>query len=94
MIQTYKRTQHDINEKHQAALLVLETQLSASKTSGSQEDQAAVAEVRLALQADHEAAIKKMEDESSSHLAKAHKQTRLLICLQNRVREMVAAKLE
>ena len=53
-----------------------------------------MAEVRLTMQADHDAALKLLEEESSVKLVKAHKQTRLMVCLQNRVREMVAKKLE
>lgn len=38
--------------------------------------------------------VQKLEQENQERIHKAQKTTRLMICLQNRVREMVAAKLD
>ena len=46
------------------------------------------------MQQDHEAMIKQLEEAYSTKITKAQKTTKLMICLQNRVREMVAAKLD
>lgn len=45
------------------------------------------------MQAEHEVIIKKLEEDNGQQLHKAQKATRLMVCLQNRVREMISSKL-
>ena len=46
------------------------------------------------MQAEHETMVRRLEEENEGKLYKAQKATKLMVCLQNRVREMIAAKLE
>ena len=87
MIQTYKRTQRDANEKHQTAVLALEAQIAAGSGSESSD---AVAKMQEA----HDVVLRKLEDDRLTQTKKAKRGTALVICLQNRVREMIAAKLQ
>ena len=98
MIQTYKRAQRQTNEKNQVAIQALEAQLITLKSTKNTEenDQNAqqIDELKSQLQSEHGAALQKVEEENRAKVDKANKTTRLMMCLQNRVREMVYQKLE
>ena len=76
------------------ALAELQEQLA---TAGSASDGAGlaakIAEVKLQMQAEREAALQELAATNETSLKKARKATLLMVCLQNRVREMVDAKL-
>lgn len=71
LIQTYKRAQRQTNERHQEKLLALETQLAEGKTSGGEGTKDSIAELRVSMQAEHEAMVRRLEEENDGKVQKA-----------------------